>query len=94
VVWRRASRAQQPDQQGAVAADIAAVLSHGAFATQSGELVESLRRAELRDYHPERLAGFEARATELLEAVRPAAAQRTERRAVTLAPRPSDSGLR
>jgi peptidyl-prolyl cis-trans isomerase C len=94
VIWRRASRAAQPGQLGAVSADIRALLVHARQVSEVQALTEGLRRDSLRDYQPALLAGFEPRVVEALEPGKPPAVAALPARPVSLSPRTTDSGLR
>jgi peptidyl-prolyl cis-trans isomerase C len=61
VVWRRASHAARAPAGVDVARLIQARLAEERAASVRRELLESLRRAHLRDYHPERAAAYEPR---------------------------------
>ncbi len=94
VIWRRASRAAQSNQLGAVSADIRALLVHARELSELHTLTERLRKESLRDYQPALLDGFEPRVTEVLEAAPPPAVAALPPRPVSLSPRTTDSGLR
>lgn len=99
VVWRRASRATaaaalplSPTATGA--ADVGAQLISEAVARDLRALTRELRAESLRDYRPELVAGLELRSSAALEPAKPGGTAATAARPVTLAPRPTDSGLR
>jgi peptidyl-prolyl cis-trans isomerase C len=94
VVWRRASHPERALPAADVERLIAARLAEQRLARSSGELIAALRREQLADYHPERLAGYAADFEEPPAAPRWRAAPEPPSAPVRLAPEPTDRGLR
>ena len=98
VVWRRASRPERARSPAEIQRDRAARWAHEREANAERALLETLRQGGLREFHPDRLAGFEPifpesarRAPAAALPVGPAAPVLGQPR---LDPVPTDRGLR
>jgi peptidyl-prolyl cis-trans isomerase C len=95
VVWRRASQPEQRVSLAASASLIQARLAEQRAAAARGTLLETLRRERVTDYHPERLAGYEARFPEPARLTRrPASAPAAGTAPARFLPELTDRGLR
>jgi peptidyl-prolyl cis-trans isomerase C len=99
VVWRRASSApptpsSSPPPVDPASTELGALLVSEAVASEARALTQRLRAERLRGYRPELIEGLTPRSGAALEPAKPGGGAPVGGRPVTLAPRPTDSGLR